>query len=89
MVNLLDTQLLRFISKNRVTTALVVLLAGNIYQYVQRDGMIEKDNEEKRQLNQKLQDQNAQTIEYERVRSEKLEFLLSNLAKSQPDAKVH
>lgn len=85
ILNLLDTKLLAFISKNKITFALVALLVGNIYQYIQRDSLIASSNEEKKELNQKIQDMGKQSVDYERERSEKLEFLLSNLAKIQPD----
>lgn len=84
MIDLLDTKLLSFISKNKIVFALVVLLAGNVYQYLQRDSLIAQSNEEKKELNQKIQDRDRLSIDYERERSEKLEFLLSNLAKNQP-----
>lgn len=84
MIDLLDTKLLTFISKNKIVFALVVLLAGNVYQYIQRDSLIAQSNEEKKELNQKIQDRDKLSIDYERERSEKLEFLLSNLAKNQP-----
>lgn len=76
-----------FISRNKITFALVVLLAGNIYQYIQRDQAMAQRNEEVKQLNQQIRDRDKQSIEYERERSDKLEFLLSNLAKSQPNGK--
>jgi len=85
MINLFDTQLLRFISKNMTTFAIVVLLTGNIYQYIQKDQLASQDDADKKELNQKLQDKDKESLEYERQRSEKLEFLLSNLAKSQSD----
>lgn len=46
--------------------------------------MIIETNQEKKELNQKIQDRDTQSVEYERQRSEKLEFLLSNLARTQP-----
>jgi len=67
------------------TFAIVVLLTGNIYQYIQKDQLASQDDADKKELNQKLQDKDKESLEYERQRSEKLEFLLSNLAKSQSD----
>lgn len=85
MIDLLDTKLLIFISKNKLTFALVVLLLGNVYQYFQRDQLIAQSNSDKKELNQKIQERDKENLDYERNRSEKLEFLLSNLAKNQPD----
>jgi len=64
---------------------LVVLLLGNAYQYMDRKKLEEDTNEEKRKLNEQIQQITKESVEYERVRSEKLEFLLSNLAKYQDD----
>lgn len=76
-----------FISKNKLTFALVVFLAGNVYQYYQRDQAMSQRNQEIKELNQQIRDRDKQSLEYERERSDKLEFLLSNLAKNQPNAK--
>lgn len=71
-----------FISRNKLTFLLVVLLLGNIYQYIEKTNIIKDSNQDKKDLNQKILDLNNQSILYERQRSEKLEFLLSNLAKT-------
>lgn len=83
MLNILDTKLLLFISKNRLTFVLVVLLVGNIYQYLQRNQAVTESNAQIKELNQKIQDRDKQSIEYERQRSEKLELLLHALSKGQ------
>lgn len=62
---------------------LVILLIGNIYQYVDNKAIAAKASEDKKELTQKILDINKEATQYERQRSEKLEFLLSNLAKTQ------
>jgi hypothetical protein len=68
MMNFLDPKLLAWISKNKMTFLLVVLLMGNIYQYIDKTS-IQRSHEEY------IKQQN----EYWKQRSEKLEFLFNTL----------
>jgi hypothetical protein len=83
LTDLLKEKFLIWVSKNKATFLLVVLLLGNVYQYMDRKSLETTDNEERRKLNDQIQQITKESVEYERVRSEKLEFLLSNLAKYQ------
>jgi hypothetical protein len=82
MINPLDVKLLSFISKNKMTFMLVVLLIGNIYQYIDNRAIAAQASEDKKELTQKILEINKEATQYERQRSEKLEFLLSSLAKT-------
>lgn len=68
MMNLPDPKLLAWISKNKMTFLLVILLLGNVYQYI--DGASRQKNYE---------DYIKQQNEYWKQRSEKLEFLFNTL----------
>lgn len=85
LTDLLKEKFLVWISRNKASFLLVVLLLGNVYQYIDRNNLDKDNSEEKRKLNDKIQEITKESVEYERVRSEKLEFLLSNLAKYQDD----
>jgi len=87
MINPLDVKLLSFISKNKMTFMLVVLLVGNIYQYIDNKALVAQANDEKKELNQKIIDMNKEATQYERQRSEKLEFLLTSLGKPQDNVR--
>lgn len=86
LTDLLKEKFLVWVSKNKATFLLVVLLLGNAYQYIDRKALEKDTSEEIKKLNDKIQEINNESVEYERVRSEKLEFLLSNLAKYQNNA---
>ncbi len=79
-MNILDKGLMSWISKNKYTFMLVVLLAGNIYQYIDRKSSDNKYFEESKRLNTLIKDMGEQSLLYERQRSEKLEFLFNNLS---------
>lgn len=67
---------------------LVILLAANIYQYVQAKDEREAFKQTTKELNQKIDDiQNEDKI-YERDRSEKLQLLLTTVKQSD-DGKSH
>ncbi len=68
MTNFPDIKLLAWISKNRLTFLLVVLLIGNVYQYVDRANLQSNYDTYIRQQN-----------EYWKERAEKLEFLYNTL----------
>lgn len=77
-LDIVNQKFLTWVSKNKTTFLLVVLLAGNVYQYT--DGKASKDQYEAqiKALTDKLEQVTTETLQYERMRSEKLEFLLSN-----------
>lgn len=85
LTDLLKEKFLVWISKNKASFLLVVLLLGNAYQYIDRSTTDRDNIEAVKKLNDRIQDINKESMNYERVRSEKLEFLLSNLAKYQDD----
>lgn len=85
LTDLLKEKFLVWISKNKASFLLVVLLLGNVYQYIDRNTAEKDYNDQVRKLNDKIQEIGKESVDYERVRSEKLEFLLSNLAKYQDD----
>jgi len=89
MINPLDVKLLGFISKNKMTFMLVVLLVGNIYQYIDNKAIVAQANQDKKDLNQKIVDMQREATEYERQRSEKLEFLLTSLNNRDNAGKSH
>ncbi len=89
MLNIFDKKLLAWISSNKTTFFLVILLLGNIYQYIDGRELQKAKAASEQAWAQKVEELNKQSIEYERIRSEKLEFLLSNLAKTQPDASTN
>lgn len=68
----INPKLLEWIGKNRVMAIMLILVAGNVYQYIDYknyEGQIRKESQE---IYNK-------SIEYERKRSEKLELLLTKL----------
>jgi len=88
LTDLLKEKFLVTVSKNKASFLLVVLLLGNVYQYIDKNSMEKDDAAEIKKLNDKIQEITKESVEYERVRSEKLEFLLTNLAKYQDNAVV-
>lgn len=68
---------------------LVVLLVGNIYQYIDNKAIVAQANQDKKDLNQKIVDMQREATEYERQRSEKLEFLLTSLNNRDNAGKSH
>lgn len=86
LTDLLKERFLVWVSKNKEVFFLVVLLLGNVYQYIDRKSLETSYTESTKKLNEQIQQMNKESIEYERVRSEKLEFLLSNLSKYQDNA---
>lgn len=65
-----------------MTFLLIILISGNVYQYIERNNREDSFMEENKRLNQVIHDSEQRAIDYERIRSEKLEYLLSNLSKS-------
>lgn len=85
LTDLLKEKFLIWVSKNKETFFLVILLLGNVYQYVNRVSLEKDYADSTRKLNEQIQQINKESVEYERIRSEKLEFLLTNLSKYQED----
>ena len=90
-LDILNEKFLVWVSKNKSTFLLVVLLLANGYQYVDRKTSQDQYDVDKKALNDKIQQITNEELEYERMRSEKMEFLLNNLPKHQDDgsAKTH
>lgn len=82
MDSLLSKSYLSFIEKHKTTFLLVVLLIAVVYQYYDRVKMENRFFEENRRLNEKNIELTFKTLEYERQRSERLEFLFNTLSKN-------
>jgi hypothetical protein len=81
MLNVLDKGFVSWVAKNKMTFLMLILITGNVYQYVEKINSDNKFIDEQRRLNQVIQDMEQKSVEYERGRSEKLEYLLNNLSK--------
>jgi hypothetical protein len=77
----LNHEFLAWISKNKFTFILVVSMAGNVYQYMDKSTFSAQCDIDKKVLNEQIQKLSAEEIDYERRRSEKLEFLIQALPK--------
>jgi len=88
LTDLLKEKFLVWVSKNKASFLLVVLLLGNVYQYIDRNTADKNSTEAIKKLNDRIQEISTESMNYERIRSEKLEFLLSNLAKYQDNGVV-
>jgi hypothetical protein len=72
MIPNLNTSILEWIAKNRMVAIIIILLAGNVYQYIdyrKYEELIRKETHEFY----------IKSVEYERDRSQKLESLLTKL----------
>lgn len=85
MLNVFDTNFMGWVGNNKMTFLLIILLAGNIYQYIEGGKRENAILDENRKLNQIIQDNEQKSIDYERNRSERLEFLLNSLSKATGD----
>lgn len=79
-MNLLEKGFMTWVAKNKNTFILVILIAGNIYQYMQNIEAQKRTFVEEQRLNSLIKEIQNSSIEYERVRGEKLEFLLNHLS---------
>lgn len=77
--SVLTQEFLAWISRNRITFIIVVLLAGNVYQYMDRSAIEQQANADKKALNDQILKLNMDALDYEHRRSEKLEFLIRSL----------
>jgi hypothetical protein len=81
---MLDKGFITFVEKHKLTFLLVALLAANVYQYIHNSQVDQRFFDENKRLNEKNIELTFKTLEYERQRSERLEFLLNNLSKTAP-----
>ena len=79
ITSIITQEFLAWISRNRVTFIIVVLLAGNVYQYMDRSAIETQSNADKKALNEQIQKLQMDAIDFERRRSEKLEYLINAL----------
>lgn len=84
MENMLSKSFLSFVETHKTTFLLVILLMAVIYQYVDGQKRESRFFEENKRLNEKNIELTFKTLEYERERSERLEFLLNTLSKNPP-----
>lgn len=82
---LLNEKLPPWIAKNKALFIIIILIAGNVYQYLDRKSIEEVRDKTISQLNVKVDDMNNKSIQYERDRAEKLQFLLDNLSRLKQD----
>lgn len=67
-----NPKLLDWVAKNRLIALVLLLMAGNVYQYLDY-------KKYESQIRKESQEMYSKAIEYERKRSEKLELLLTKL----------
>lgn len=79
-INPADKGLMTWIGKNKYTFLLVVLLLGNIYQYIEGRKLEVRCMEDTMKLNETIKKIGESALEYERRRSEKLEYIVNNLS---------
>lgn len=88
-LDILNEKFLTWVSKNRGTFLLAVLLTAVAYQYMDNKKSAGQYEETIKGLNDKIQQMSKESLEYERNRSERLEILLNSLPKNQDDGKPH
>lgn len=80
-MNLVNEKLLEPLSRYSVAFILLVLIAANVYQYIDcQHIVISKDNAIE-QLNNEIRKKDEKALEIERERTARMEFLLNNLPK--------
>lgn len=77
-----STKFIAFVDNHKTTFLLIVLLAAVVYQYIDRAKIENRYFEENKRLNEKNIELTFKTLEYERERSERLEFILDNLKRN-------
>lgn len=86
ITSILTQEFLAWISRNRITFIIVVLLAANVYQYMDRAAIEVQSNADKKALNEQILKLSNDAVDYERRRSDKLEFLIRSLPNSNPNS---
>lgn len=86
ITSVLSQEFLAWISRNRITFIIVALMAGNVYQYMDRSAIESQANSDKKVLNEQLLKSVNDAMDYERRRSDKLEFLIRSLPNSNPNS---
>lgn len=74
-----DRNILEWISRNRSTFVLIILLFGNIYQFYIGSEKDKRYDDNMMIMNDKLEEANKLSLHYERERSNTLESLLKEL----------
>lgn len=82
MEQILSKGFIEFVEKHKTTFLLVVLLAANVYQYIHSSRIDQRFFDENKRLHEKNMELIFKNLEYERERSEKLEYLLNNLTRN-------
>lgn len=70
---------IEFVERRRATFLIIVLIAAVVYQYLDNAKQENKYFEENKRLHERNIELVMKNLEYERKRSEKLEYLLNNL----------
>lgn len=83
--SVLTQEFLAWVSRNKVTFIIVVLIAGNVYQYMDRSAIEVQASADKKALNEQILKLSNDAIDYERRRSDKLEFLIRSLPNTNPN----
>lgn len=76
---LFDKTLWEWIAKNRATFIIIILLAGNVYQYVDNTQREKRYEVSLKEANDKLSESNKNSLSYERNRSDVLSEILNTL----------
>lgn len=80
-MNLLDKTIIPLVDKHKFTFLLIILLLANGYQYIDNKMDQRACAAEAKLLNERLYNLTTETYQYERKRSEKLEFILNTITK--------
>lgn len=60
---------------------MLIFIAGNVYQYIDRRNIVTDKDEAISQLNEKLKERDQEALRYERERNTRYEYLLNSLPK--------
>lgn len=82
-MNYLSKNFVEFAEKHSKTILIIVLIAGNVYQYIHAHNIADKVSVEIKALHDKNVELNIKNLEYERNRSERFEYLLNTLSRTQ------
>lgn len=82
LTSILSQEFLAWISRNRITFIIVALMAANVYQYMDRSAIELQASADKKILTEQLLKAVNDATDYERRRSDKLEFLIRSLPNS-------